>query len=378
MPFMHDPRNDKLAEIIVNHSLKLKAGEKVLIQGNGLVTEPLVRAIVRAAKAVGALPVYKFENAATQREWLKDADPAMLDLAADADAYQMKLMDAYVGFSAPMNALELSDLPGETMALYQERYYNRVHMKVRLPDTRWVVLRYPTEAFAQSAAMSTEGFTDWFYRVCTVDYGRMGEAMAPLKALMEKTDKVRIKGPGETDLSFSIKDIPVIPCAGEMNLPDGEIYTAPVKDSVEGVIAYNTSSIHDGFEYTDIRFRFEKGRIVEATANDSQRINTILDIDDGARFIGEFAIGVNPFVDHPVNNTLFDEKIRGSIHFTPGNSYDDAFNGNRSALHWDIVLLQEQQNGGGEIWFDEVLIRKDGRFILPELESLNPENLASS
>ncbi len=375
---MHDPRNDKLAEIIVNHSLKLKAGEKVLVQGNGLVTEPLVRAVVKAAKAVGALPVYKLENPATLREWLKDADPAMLDLAADADSYQMKLMDAFVGFTAPINALELSDLPGETMAMYQERYNDPVHMKVRLPDTRWVVLRYPTEAFAQSAAMSTEGFADWYYRVCTVDYGKMGIALEPLKILMEKTDRVLIKGPGETDLSFSIRNIPVIPCAGEMNIPDGEIYTAPVRDSVEGIIAYNTSSIHDGFEYTDIRFRFENGRIVEATANDSHRINTILDIDEGARYIGEFAIGVNPYVDRPVNNTLFDEKIRGSIHFTPGNSYDDAFNGNQSALHWDIVLLQEEQNGGGEIWFDDVLVRKDGRFVLPELEGLNPENLINA
>jgi len=372
---MHDPRNDKLADIIVRHSLELKAGEKVLIQGNGLVTEPLVRSIIRAAKAVGALPVYKLENPKTHREWLKDADPAMLDLAAQADAHQMALMDAFVGFSAPENALELSDIPGETMSLYQNHYYNPVHMKERLPNTKWVVLRYPTDAFAQSAGMSGEAFEDWFYRVCTVDYKKMGEAFGPLKKLMERTDQVRISGPGKTDLTFSIKDIPVVPCSGQRNLPDGEIYTAPVKDSVNGTIAYNTPSIHDGFEYTNITFRFEKGKIVEATANDTERINTILDMDEGARYVGEFAIGVNPYVDKPVNNTLFDEKIRGSIHFTPGNSYDGAFNGNRSALHWDIVLLQETQNGGGEIWFDGVLVRKDGRFVLPELEGLNPENL---
>jgi aminopeptidase len=372
---MHDPRNDKLADIIVNHSLKLKKGEKVLIQGTGFASEPLVRAIIKKAKNAGALPVYKFENQETLREWLEDATTEMIELAAEADAHQMKMMDAYVGFTAPENALELSDLPGETMRLFKEKYHGPVHMRIRLPDTRWVVLRYPTPAFAQSAEMSGEAFEDWFYKVCTVDYKRMGRAMEPLKTLMESTDRVRILGPGETDISFSIKDIPVIPCAGEMNLPDGEIYTAPVKDSVNGVIAYNTSSIQDGFKYTDIRFRFENGRIIEATANDNKRINTVLDIDEGARYVGEFAIGVNPHVDHPVNSTLFDEKIRGSIHFTPGNSYDDAFNGNRSSLHWDIVLLQEEQNGGGEIWFDDVLIRKDGRFILPELEGLNPENL---
>jgi len=373
---MHDPRNDRLADIIVNYSLKLTKGEKVLIQGTGFSSEPLIRAIVKAAKTAGALPIYKFENQETLREWLKDASPEQIELAAESDAYQMKMMDAYVGFTAPENSLELSDLPGKTMQLFKEKYQGPVHMKIRLPDTRWVVLRYPTASFAQAAEMSMEAFEDWFYKVCTVDYEKMGRAMEPLKILMEKTDKVRILGPGETDLSFSIKGIPVIPCAGEMNLPDGEIYTAPVKDSVNGVIAYNTSSIQDGFKYTDIRFRFEDGRIVEATANDNKRINMVLDIDEGARFVGEFAIGVNPYVDHPVNSTLFDEKIRGSIHFTPGNSYDDAFNGNNSALHWDIVLLQEKQNGGGEIWFDDVLIRKDGRFVLRELDGLNPENLS--
>ena len=374
--FMHDPRNDKLADIIVNHSLELKKGEKVLIQGTGFSSEPLVKAIIKAAKTVGALPVYKFESQETQREWLKGANPELIELAADADAYQMKMMDAFVGFTAPENALELSDLPSETMRLYKEKYQGPVHMKIRLPNTRWVVLRYPTAAFAQSAEMSMEGFEDWFYTVCTVDYKKMERAMEPLKALMEQTDRVRIIGPGETDISFSIKDIPVIPCAGKVNLPDGEIYTAPVKESVNGVIAYNTSSLLDGFKYTNIRFRFENGKIVEASANDKQRINTVLDIDEGARYIGEFAIGVNPYVDHPVNSTLFDEKIRGSIHFTPGNSYDDAFNGNKSSLHWDIVLLQEEQNDGGEIWFDDVLIRKNGRFTLQELEGLNPENLA--
>ena len=372
---MHDPRNDRLAEIIVSHSLKLRKGEKILIQGTGLASEPLIRALIRAAKEAGALPLYTIENTETLREWLKDADPAMMDLAAENDAAKMRLMDAYVGFTAPENALELADIPSEIMTLYQERYVDPVHMKIRLPDTRWVVLRYPTRAFAQSAGMSFEAFEEWYYRVCTVDYGRMGRAMAPLKSLMEKTDRVRILGPGETDLSFSIRGIPVIPCVGERNIPDGEIYTAPVKDSVEGVIAYNTSSIRDGFEFTNIRFRFEKGRITEASANDSERLSAILDTDEGARFIGEFALGVNPFVESPVNNTLFDEKIRGSIHFTPGNSYETAFNGNRSAVHWDIVLLQEERRGGGEIWFDGVLVRKDGRFVLPELEGLNPENL---
>ena len=371
---MHDPRNDDLAEVIVRHSLALAPGENVLILGTGLTAEPLVRCLIKAVRAAGARPFYRLDNEPTKRAWLMGIDDATLSLMAEADAFLMERMDAFVGFSSPDNALELSDVPGAAMSRYQSLYYKPVHYDIRVPKTRWAVLRYPAPAFAQSAGMSEEAFEDWFYRVCTVDYGRMEKALGPLRELMERTDRVRVTGPG-TDLSFSIAGIPAIPCAGKVNLPDGEIYTAPVRDSVEGVLSYNAPSILDGFRYSGIRFRFEKGRIVEATANDAARINTVLDTDEGARYVGEFAIGVNPYVDRPVGNTLFDEKIRGSIHFTPGNSYDDAFNGNRSAVHWDLVLLQDAASGGGEIWFDGVLVRKDGLFVLPELEDLNPDRL---
>ena len=198
--------------------------------------------------------------------------------------------------------------------------------------------------------------------------------MDNLVELMNRTDKVRIVGKG-TDISFSIKDIPAIKCAGEMNIPDGEVYTAPVKDSVNGTIAYNTPTEYQGVTYTDVTLKFENGKIVEATANDNERVNKVFDTDEGARYVGEFAIGVNPFITKAMKNILFDEKIRGSIHFTPGNAYEDADNGNRSAIHWDLVLIQTEEYGGGEIYFDDVLIRKDGIFVLDELKCLNPENL---
>jgi aminopeptidase len=198
--------------------------------------------------------------------------------------------------------------------------------------------------------------------------------MDSLIEVLQRTDKVRILGPG-TDLAMSIKGMPAIKCAGTVNIPDGEVYTAPVRDSVEGVISYNTPADKDGFRFEGIRLEFRKGKIVDAKANDSARINRILDIDEGARFVGEFAFGINPFITKPMMDTLFDEKIAGSIHFTPGNSYDDCNNGNHSSLHWDIVLMQDEVSGGGEIWFDGVLARKDGRFVLPGLECLNPENL---
>ena len=243
-----------------------------------------------------------------------------------------------------------------------------------MPKTRWVVLRYPNAAMAQLSGTSVEAFEDFYFQVCNLDYSKMAKAMESLVAYMNRTDKVRLVGPG-TDLTFSIKDIPAIPCAGNMNIPDGEVYTAPVRDSVNGTLTYNTPSLYQGFTYENISLEFKDGKIVKATANDTERINQVFDMDEGARYIGEFAIGVNPYVLHPMKDILFDEKICGSIHFTPGNCYDDAYNGNKSAIHWDLVLIQRPEYGGGEIYFDDVLIRKDGRFVVPELECLNPENL---
>jgi Leucyl aminopeptidase (aminopeptidase T) len=195
-----------------------------------------------------------------------------------------------------------------------------------------------------------------------------------LQQLMEMTDKVHLKGPG-TDVTFSIKDIPSIKCDGKNNVPDGEVFTAPVRESINGVISYNTPSLYHGFTYENIKFEIKDGKIVKATANDTEKINEMLDTDDGSRYFGEFAIGVNPYVTEPMKDILFDEKIAGSFHFTPGMSYEEAPNGNSSAIHWDLVMIQRPEYGGGEIWFDDKLIRKDGIFILPELEGLNPENL---
>src|SRR5690606_32848804 len=239
---------------------------------------------------------------------------------------------------------------------------------------KWVVLRYPNPSMAQLAGMSTEAFEDFYFRVCNLDYAKMDRAMDPLKELMDRTDRVRIVGPG-TDLSFSIKGIGAVKCSGRRNIPDGEVYTAPVRDSVNGTISFNVPSVYNGFKYENVRLTFRDGRIVEASANDTARINALLDTDEGARFVGEFSLGFNPHILHPMNDILFDEKIAGSLHFTPGQAYEEADNGNRSAIHWDLVLIQRPEYGGGEVWFDDVLIRKDGRFVHPALEGLNPERL---
>jgi aminopeptidase len=237
-------------------------------------------------------------------------------------------------------------------------------------------MRWPSSSMAQQATMSTAAFEDFYFRVCTLDYGKMAEAVKPLVDLMNRTDRVHITGPG-TDFSFSIKDIGCVPCCGEANIPDGECFSAPVKDSVNGVVQFNTASLYQGTEFNNIRYVIKDGRIEEATAGaQTQKLNEILDTDAGARYFGEWSLGFNPHVLHPMKDTLFDEKIAGSFHFTPGNAYDPpGGNGNTSSIHWDTVLIQRPEYGGGEIFFDGQLIRKDGLFVLPELLDLNPDRL---
>ncbi|MEG0773350.1 aminopeptidase [Clostridium sp.] len=370
---MKDPRIITLAKNLINYSCSLKKGEKVLIEAIGLET-PLVTELVKQAYEVGAIPFVTIKDKEVDRALLMGCTQEQMEMMAKYEAARMSDMDAYIGIRAGNNITEHADVPSENMSTYSKYLWAPVHGGIRVPKTRWVVLRYPNYAMAQSANMSTEGFEDFYFNVCNLDYSKMSKAMDSLVNLMERTDKVQIKGEG-TDLTFSIKGINAIKCAGELNIPDGEVYTAPVKDSVNGHISYNAPAVYQGYTYENIRLEFESGKIINATANNTEKINSIFNTDDGARYVGEFAIGVNPYILTPMKDTLFDEKIAGSIHFTPGSSYDDAFNGNKSAVHWDLVYIQRPEYGGGEIYFDDVLIRKDGLFVIDELKCLNPENL---
>lgn len=367
-----DQRIATLAKNLVNYSCKIQKGENVLINYIGDSPKPLVKAIIKEVYIAGGHPFVENVDPSILRELLLGNDGDMLDTWADMDLYRMKKMDAYIGIRASDNVTETADVPGEAMQAHSEKY-SPVHNH-RVGKTKWVVLRYPNYAMAQLANTSLEAFEDFYYNVCCLDYGKMSLAMDSLVELMNKTDKVRIVGQG-TDLSFSIKDIAAIKCAGDLNIPDGEVFTAPVLDSVNGTLSYNCPAVYQGFTFENIVLKFENGKIVEATANDSERINKIFDTDAGSRFVGEFAIGVNPYILKPMKDTLFDEKIMGSFHFTPGQAYDEAFNGNKSSVHWDLVCIQTPEYGGGEMYFDDVLIRKDGMFVIPELECLNPENL---
>lgn len=380
---MIDPRIEKLAHILITYSVKAQPHEKVLIEcgdTGGADCTPLITALIKETYKAGAIPFVHLEDKRIQRELLRGTTQEAQEARARIELAEMKEMDCYIGFSALRNQGAQTDVPPEKTDLFNRYCYKPVHLEQRLNHTRWVVLRYPTAAMAQLAGKSEEAFEDFLFNVCTLDYAKMSRAMDNLKAIMEQTNTVRLfqkpsAGCAGTDISFSICGMPAIKCDGDKNIPDGEVYTAPVQGTINGRISYNTPSLQNGFVFEQISLVFKNGRIVEATANDTARINKIFDTDEGARAVGEFSLGINPYVLEPMKETLFDEKIAGSIHFTPGNAYENCDNGNRSAIHWDLVLIMRPEYGGGEIWFDNTLVRKDGRFVLPELECLNPENL---
>jgi aminopeptidase len=367
---MIDPRFDVLAEVLIGFSTRLERGERVLIDAFDVPPE-MVIALIRSTRSKGAFPFVNLQSNVIARELLRGAEEEQYRTFREFEMARMQVMDAYVALRGSHNMTELSDVASERMQLAMKMLQPVVEQRVN--KTKWVVLRWPTPAMAQMAGMSTEAFEDLFFKVCTLDYSKMQPGMETLKSLMEKTDQVHIIGPG-TDLRFSIKGIPAITCGGRHNIPDGEVFTCPVRDSVEGHVQFNAPTVYQGTAFDSVRL-FKKGKVVDATSNNTERLNAILNSDEGARYIGEFALGFNPHIWEPMRDILFDEKIAGSFHFTPGQAYEGADNGNRSQVHWDLVCIQRSDYGGGEIHFDQQLIRKDGLFVPKELQALNPESL---
>src|SRR5438552_2565133 len=364
---MHDDRFDKLAKLLVEYSVRLKRNETVLIEAVDMPDEMTI-ALVRAVRKAGGVPfVHTYYNR-VNRALALEASDRQLKLMASHELARMKKMNAYIAVRGSNNITKMSDVPPEKMKLIGRKM--RPVQDQRVKKTKWVVLRWPTPSMAQLAGMSTEAFEDFYFDVCTLDYRKLQPGMKALQRLMQKTDRVQVKGRG-TDLSFSIKGIPAVICGGDRNIPDGEVFSCPVKDSVEGHVTFNAPSIYQGTAFDGIRLEFKNGKIVDAASNETKKLNKILDSDPGARYTGEFSLGFNPRVFQPMRDILFDEKIAGSFHLTPGQAYEEADNGNRSQVHWDMVSIQRPDYGGGEIYFDGKLIRKDGEFLAKQLRSLN-------
>jgi len=364
---MHDDRFDKLAKLLVEYSIRLKRNETVLIETFDIPDEMTI-ALVRAVRKAGGVPFAQTYRTRVNRALALEASDRQLNLMASHELARMKRMNAYIAVRGSNNITEMSDVPPDTMKLIGRKM--RPVQDQRVKKTKWVVLRWPTPSMAQLAGMSTEAFEDFYFDVCTLDYRKLQPGMKALQRLVQKTDRVQIKGPG-TDLRFSIKGIPAVICGGDRNIPDGEVFSCPVKDSVEGHVTFNAPSIYQGIAFDGIRLEFKDGKIVDAMSNQPQKLNKILNSDTGARYVGEFSLGFNPRVLQPMRDILFDEKIAGSFHLTPGQAYEEADNGNRSQVHWDMVSIQRPDYGGGEIYFDGKLVRKDGKFLPNQLRSLN-------
>ena len=365
IPSMHDPRFDKLAKVLVEYSTRLKRNETVLIE-NFDVPDEMTVALVRAARKAGAIPFTQIHRARINRELALKATERQLNLTAIHELARMKKMDAYIAIRGSKNITELSDVPPEQMKLVAKKM--RPVNDQRVQKTKWVVLRWPTPSMAQLAGMSSEAFEDFYFDVCTLDYRKLQPGMKALKRLMDRTDRVEIKGPG-TDLRFSIKGIGAVICGGDRNSGRRSL-SCPVKDSFRATSCLTRPQFTRGSGSTTSG----SSLATEDRESDEQstgEINKILDADPGARYIGEFSLGFNPYVLHPMRDILFDEKIAGSFHFTPGQAYEDADNGNRSQVHWDMVNIQRPDYGGGEVYFDGKLIRRDGEFLPASLRSLN-------
>ena len=368
---MTDPRYTKLAKLLVGYSTQIKKGERVLLDMID-VPDSFSIELIRAVRAAGGVPIVEARHSVITREILRDLTEPQVKTMRDLELARMKKVQSYIAVRGAGNMNENSDVPSHCMSLYSK--FTRPVLNYRVNKTRWVVLRWPTPSMAQAAGMSTEAFENFYFDVCTMDYGRMAKAMVPLRDRMSRADRVHITAPG-TDLKFSIKGIGAILCEGMRNIPDGEVFSCPLKNSVNGHIQFNTPTLYSGTRFENIRLEFKNGKIIKATGSNEKRLNEILDTDPGARYIGEFSLGFNPYIMSPMCDILFDEKIAGSLHFTPGQAYEVADNGNRSAVHWDMVLIQRPEWGGGEVRLDDEVIRKDGVFVPKDLQPLNPENL---
>jgi aminopeptidase len=362
-------RMDAIADMIAGHSLKITPGDKVLVDATD-DCDDLIMAAIKSIQAKGGLPFVLHQSSRVRCAWLMGITDEQLESWYESMYHLRKDMDCILTIRSQNNGFELADVPQEAIRKFAGMSI-RLGKLARKPTLRTSLIRYPTAAFAQQCGMSTDACEEYFFNVCTMDYQALYQEMEPLKAALDHAGRVRILSPG-TDISFSIEGVNCFISAGTWNIPDGETAMEIVRESVNGIISYNVPSNHQGFVYRDIRLTFKEGRVAGVEANDAKRMEAILDTDAGARYIGEFAIGVNPYIRRPIIDTLFDEKMAGSLHFTPGGTDSD---GNPSSVHWDIVQSHMPEFGGGEIYLDGKLWRKDGLFVDDALKRLNPDVL---
>ncbi|MFU8812313.1 MAG: aminopeptidase [Balneolaceae bacterium] len=364
----YSPNDEQLAAQLLSHSTELQPGEHILIQTIGFNAIGLVRALAEQARDMGAHPHIKIEDPEINRLLMEKGDEEFWTRQAEKDQLPlMKQMDAFIGIRGSENIFENADVSGEANKAYSDHFLKPVHFEERVNHTRWTVLRYPSAAFAMNAKMPTERFRAFYYDACLLDYSKLEEAMKPLEAMLRDTDIIQLKGEG-TDISFSVKGQNWIPCFGKRNIPDGELFSSPILDSVNGTIRY-APSVYQGKPFEFVTLHVKGGTVVDFDSSDNRSLEEILDTDEGARRFGEFSFGLNPIIKSPMYDILFDEKIYGSNHLTLGNDYEIAPNGNQSNIHWDLVCI------GADVYLDGVKVREGRNFTHEKLLGLNPSGL---
>ncbi len=365
----------RLAQQFMVNAVRTQPGDHIWVEYRGPKAQVLAEACAAKVEEIGGHPFLVDTGAAAVNSAVGRLSAEDIAALGAEKLTRMRTMQGYIRVDDDADQAKIT-LSADQMARYKKAL--QAVNDYRVNHTRWLVTAAPTEELAAACGMRFADFEAFYCDVCLIEYGKMTEAVKPLEKLMTEGRTVRIYSPSQdTDLSFSIEGIPAIPCTGRLNIPDGECFTAPVKDSIQGTIRFGPS-VYDGQKFASIRLTFRDGRIEEAQAENAERtamLNRMLDTDQGARYVGEFSINFNPFIRHPTGSILFDEKIDGGIHMAMGNCYDQAPNGNKSAVHWDMVHIQRPDYGGGELYIDGRLIRRDGIFVVPELFALNPENL---
>ncbi|MGA5691437.1 aminopeptidase [Cytobacillus pseudoceanisediminis] len=357
-----------LAKKMVSHSLGIKNGQKVYIDVLGRPSS-FVEYLVRSIYEEGGKPFVKETDFSSYRALIEGGDKVHFEQLANYEVSKINAMDAYISIRADENIYELSNIDEKKYQVFLENYIFPIQMAMASLD-KWLLIKWPTAGMAQLAKMNTNSFNELFFKSCTFDYKKMAEKVKPLKERLENADQVRIVSPN-TDLRFSIKGMSSFVCDGRYNLPDGEIFTAPILDSVNGKIKFNVPASLMGMNFDDINLEFENGQIIHASCNNMGQLLKLIEKDRGSKQIGEFGIGLNTNIKHTTNSLIFDEKMSGSIHLALGQAYEMADNGNKSSIHLDMVLNQSLEQGGGELYFDNELIRKDGLFVPSDLVDLN-------
>ncbi len=365
---MYSNKDKQLAVKILDFSVELEEDQHIMLQLAGLNGVGLLRALVEGCRKRGAHPFVHMQDTEIQRLLMEHGDRSFWKKQAEVEGLPLiKQMDAFVGVRASLNIYENADVDKEANQHYLEQFAKPVHLEERVNNTNWTVLRYPSEAFAMNAKMPTERFRQFYYDACLLDYSKLREAMKPLHERLKNTDEVHLKGES-TDIRFSVKDQSWVPCFGKRNIPDGELFSSPLLDSVNGHITY-APSVYQGKPFEYVQLEVEDGVVTDFDSSNNDALKEILDTDEGARRFGEFSFGLNPIIDSPMYDILFDEKIYGSNHLTLGQDYDIAPNGNESNIHWDLVCI------GADVYLDGEKIREGRTFVTDDLKPLNPGNL---